>query len=200
MLPWSANACIFLLDSGLPKPQNTRAPGHLANGVGAELCSPALRLLRTWTGGLWVLREAGPRKLRALDVLFWSLIPGEQVTPGHMARKQSPCSRAPAPEAAAAAGLKPGRLVLCCSFLAWSLQPPFSFFQLQMKLPMELCKWARGWRQPGGPLCHSLDGSSGELSWVSEEKRRGRKGCPRKELAALGCCSTFKPKGVPENV
>lgn len=29
--------------------------------------------------------------------------------------------------------LKLGGLVLCFSFLAWSLQPPFSFFYLQMR-------------------------------------------------------------------
>lgn len=90
--------------------------------------SCTLRLPRTWTGGLWVLREAGPRKLRAVGVLFWSLIPGEQVTLGHMARKQSPCSRAPAPEGCSSSRVKTGRTGSLLQLPG--LEPPASIFFL----------------------------------------------------------------------
>lgn len=95
VLPQSANAGVFLFGSGLPKPQSTQVPGPLAKEVGAGLCFPAY--LGCPGPGEVERGPLGAQRSRSKKLsLFWSLIPVQQLTPGQIAMKQSPCSRPPA--------------------------------------------------------------------------------------------------------
>lgn len=212
VLPQSANAGVFLFGSGLPKPQSTQVPGPLAKEVGAGLCFPAY--LGCPGPGEVERGPLGAQRSRSKKLsLFWSLIPVQQLTPGQIAMKQSPCSRppaaclsAPAPEDFSSSRVKKKKKTGRTGSLVQlpGLEPPaFIFFlsasnevSLKLHKKAQRMEGARGPDMPQ-PLWTAL---SRVQSWVNGKKRRGGKGCPREELAALDCCSTFKPKGVPKNV